>query len=459
MIENLKKLFLAGIFLLSGVTGWSAPPEPAVPQGGDFKLAQQENEYYALLEAECDRFLREIMDNFPAEEQAGWQKIKNAVLLKFKEISKAQEILKTYGKTIAMSTLVGETLSTFILPPILFSMGMPTLAGLFAVTPVGPLSGAALLYYKLSGPRKRLAKELKLESLSSLRALQSDLLGYEMKDRITTVLYQNVQNAMDQVFEIDIVQKYRSRMRHEFSTVISLNELENIVRSQGTRGAAYLSAIFLDKADKPLYTLKLMRFINLHPDLTHQMAALLHLKTSATLKTDLHQIELRKRLIKIDDFKKTIESRRRELYSRVSNLRGELSLKKAPAYRVHLKYLSHWLEIRSAELLEISHAAERAEYFLLHQEQLRQRASTVENAPISSLDFETMHSNLLDVMEETKKWITPLRENFQSKTGPELAVMAESLYGPIQPSSPNSPAGFNRVIQTCFQKALDMFSF
>ncbi|HEX4925824.1 MAG TPA: hypothetical protein VFV50_17155 [Bdellovibrionales bacterium] len=333
-----------------------------------FAVAQpapaQEITYERDLEAQAEQFVAAYIQANPQADATMLQRAKNIALLKFKQMGAMQDILKTVGTAPAKAIVMTEILDTFILPPILTAIGEPVLAGISAVVPWGLLIGGSVAWYQVSRERWKMARELNTSSLRPLDTLRRELMGYDLKHRVTSLIFDELSEKLPGLTSLEVVRRYTS----ETGPVVSLAELESIVRAQGKSGERFLDAVYLDKAKPDLYAAKLVRYIMAEADSSSRLIALLSPRVQtvpSTTRTSL--VELHRRMQEIEALKaaeleKTAAAKQRRKKRELS--RQEFKELKAAANQQIVALNGMKFEVRKAEYsLLLTHknlAAERA---------------------------------------------------------------------------------------------------
>lgn len=252
------------------------------------------------------------------------QKAKRIAIYRLRQMNILTDILKAAGPAPATALLASEILTNFVLAPIATAFGKPAVAGVMITVPWGVIAGFGVFSVQVAKERFQIARSLGRFSLGSLDRLREIVIGYDVKHRVSSVIYQALNSELT---EFEVLKKGWAFETAKQAGVL-VSELEDIVK-RDANGAAYLEAIYLEKLDPSFYSALLLRFINESESLTVELVSTVRSRMPAvTASTD--PLALRRHLIGIDDVKMQLDRDIRNLQKMKAALKkrfksGEIS--------------------------------------------------------------------------------------------------------------------------------------
>ena len=355
----------------------------------------EELQFYRLLEKEVDLSFSQIQSEIPDIEPSALSRIRMAMILKFRQLVDIKPILKSYGKTVGI-TVIAAGFASDIITLTLLALGKPFLAGLSVAAPISPLAGAAVVWWKYSVSDHNIAKELNLKSLKQLKQLRQELLGYDIKNRVGTILYETAQAEAKQALKIDVLTRINQYSQFKDGMFISFADLENIIRID-KKGASFLNMIYADQSRPSFYFIELLRFIQSKPELTEQCSHLLKERLKINTETDGAPITGNLRLF--NDLQKKIDSEIKILLGRLTALKSRsFKIDREPRQKIKQQ-----INGAIAQLNELQEMRKRAEYRELYTEYVRRTAAADQH--ISS-EIKTSYPRLKDMLSSIQNTVS-----------------------------------------------------
>ena len=257
------------------------------------------------LASEIDRQADVVFQNFLAESGSRipltvLQKAKRIAVYRLKQMHVLTDVLKAAGPAPATTLLAAELLTNFVLAPIATAFGKPVVAGVMVTVPWGVIGGFGVFSFQVMKERFKMARELGRYSLRSLDRLRADMLGYDVKHRVSSVIY----HELSEMAEFEVLSK-GWKLNSARMPGLLVSDLETLVR-ESPDGGAYLDTIHMERLDPAFYTSLLLRFINHSPTLVTALVAKVRASTPAIVDAG-EASSLRRHLIGVDDVKSQVE--------------------------------------------------------------------------------------------------------------------------------------------------------
>ncbi len=253
------------------------------------------------------------------------KKVYDQICLKFRKLGVHKSTLEKYGSKVGAIIVAGEIISTFIVPVFAQAIDQLWIGGISAALPWGVFAADQYVRFQEKSLERKIAKEMSRAStfqwnwlrsfgrskpyFNELKELKNELMNYEAKNRVLSVLVESGMQEYRQHFQIDIAQNIQEADPH--ASLVKIEEIEEIVRA-APDGDRYLERVVLDKADSRIYLAKLLSFINANEVSGKDLLALArHRYDRQPIKNEKAVMLIRK----IDDFKKEIGSLQVQLHS------------------------------------------------------------------------------------------------------------------------------------------------
>ena len=321
------------------------------------------------------------------------KKAQRLAVYRLRQMHVLTDILKASGPAPATTILATELLADLILAPLATAFGKPAVAGVMVSVPWGVVAGFGVFTYQVMKARFKLARSLGVKSLKSLDALRAIVIGYDLKYRVSSVIYQSLSSDMGEV-EFEVLRK-----GWKFETAkmpgIRISELESLVRSAWD-GPAYLQEIYLERLDPSFYSSLLLRFINESETMTAELINLVRARLPAVAASD-DPLSLRRHLLGIDDVQMQLDREIKNSQTLKAGLKkrvkkGELTSYEAKRLKVHA--------IKEIERLQAVHQRlMRHEYSVLLEAQAR-LANETDLTPRTVLVPSSRASDLVEIALE-----------------------------------------------------------
>ncbi|RYZ74392.1 MAG: hypothetical protein EOP05_09255 [Proteobacteria bacterium] len=319
------------------------------------ELAAQEAMLISEIDAQADVVFKEFQKTYPKAPLSFLKKAQREIVYRLKQMHVLTDILKASGPAPATTLLAVEVLTTFVFAPLATAMGKPAVAGAMVVVPWGIAAGFGVFSYQMLKVRRNLAKELKVSSLKEFDQIRKVVVGYDIKNRISSAMYQSLKGN---TVEFEILRKAVSPATTKTPS-ITIAELEAMVTSQ-VEGAQYLQAIYMEKLDPMYYSALLLRFVNNNEGLTSQLVATL----SAREKLGSDQSSsVRKYLMASDDIQNQIEREIKKI--QLEKIATKKRVKAREMTKDEAKELKKHLASELTRIQAVRHQVTRAEYMLL----------------------------------------------------------------------------------------------
>jgi hypothetical protein len=285
------------------------------------------------------------------------KKAQRAAVYRLKQMHVLTDILKSSGPAPATAMLATEILTNFVLAPIATAVGRPALAGIIVAGPWGLVTGFSVFAYQIAKQRLTVARSLGIWTLGPLDKLRKLVVGYDLKYRVSSVVYQSMMSDIGEV-EFEVLRKGWAFDEAKMPGVL-ISELETIV-SKSVDGPAYLQAIQFDKFDSTFYSALLLRFINENDDLTGNLLDLVRARIpEMTASNDA--LSIRRHLLGVGDVKLQLTREIQNSQKATANLKkrvkdGEMTSQEAKALKAHSKDDVNRLHALRGELMRHEYA-------------------------------------------------------------------------------------------------------
>lgn len=250
----------------------------SVPSSRDANLRVAE--LVSAIDRQADEVFRDFRSTHPDVPLSILKHVQREAAYRLKQMNVMTDILKASGPTIATSIVATEILTTFVLAPLAGAMGKPALAGVFLVAPWGLIAGAGTFAYEVLKIRVKIARRLGLRSLGSLDRFRADVVGYDLKNRVSSIIYENIEGDIGTV-EFEVLRKSMNFEAAQ-TPAVTIAELEEFLKAS-SEGEAYLRKIYMEKLDPAFYSALLLRFIDESDELTDRLTALIRERGEAVV--------------------------------------------------------------------------------------------------------------------------------------------------------------------------------
>lgn len=378
----------------------------------------------SALDQQADQLFSDFQKAYPHADLTVLTHAKRAAVYRIKQMGVVTDLLKASGHAPATALIAAEILSTFVVAPIAASMGQPAIAGVAVTVPWGLVAGFGVFSYQRIKQRYKIARSLGLYSLRSLDRVRELVVGYDLKHRVSTVVYQSLANDLGSL-EFDVLRKSVDQGKTK-TPAIELSELETFVRST-PEGVSYLQQIYLERLDSPLYSTLLLRFISESDELTEKLVGLVSTRLTDVAAASERSSALRQHLINVGDVRLKVDREIRLAQKSRAALKklvkaGTLSKAQADELKAHFKKeIARFSELRR-EL--VNH-----EYVVL----LKAKADLSDGASVDSLS----------VSKDRATELIALSQRSRAQTAPP----------PVDKSAPK-PALFKRTERRAVLNAL-----
>lgn len=340
-------------------------------------LFVQETELVAEMDRQADvvfkAFVEETDGRIPL---STLQKAKRIAVFRLKQMHVLTDILKAAGPAPATTLLATEVLTTFVLAPLATAFGKPAVAGVMVTVPWGVVAGFGVFSFQIAKERFQIARSMGRFSLGSLDRIRELVIGYDIKFRVSSSVYQDLNS---QLTEFEVLRKGLKLDSAKMPSLL-VSELETMVRN-AAGGPEYLEAIYMEKLDVSFYSALLLRFLNESETLTSKLVSLIRERTPAT-KTSDDPLALRRHLMGVDDVQMQLDRSIQNLQKEKAGLKKRLKtgdVTKFQAARIKANAVKEIERLR-----EVRGQLVRHEYAVLAAAELRLAAGD----SVSSLKIE-----------------------------------------------------------------------
>ncbi|MEK7358704.1 MAG: hypothetical protein AAB250_19825, partial [Bdellovibrionota bacterium] len=361
ILRTAFSILLMAAFLANGSTASAqlANRSPAaVVEVSAQTLAAQEQELITEIDRQAEVIFQEIKRQQPELPVTIVQKTQREAVYRLKQMHVLTDVLKAAGPTPAVALVAAEVLTTFILAPMFAAKGNVVMATLMVTVPWGIAAGAAAASYEMVKHRLKIARDLKAGfwSLHQADKIREIVLGYDVKYRISTVMFESMKESLAKDLEFEVVKKMKTAelARAPFVTVA---ELDALIRNT-PEGALFLGRIYFERLDRELYSALMLRYLNDHPVLVEKLLELLESRTPAV---PIEAALLRKHLLAVDDLKKliardlmTIQIELKASKKKVKS--GEMTKEAADQSKLYLKQEIKRLQVARGDVIRHEYA-------------------------------------------------------------------------------------------------------
>lgn len=293
MIQRFRALILA--FALTSLFTHSmtavAAPSP------------QEEQLVHEIDRQADAIFDELKRQQPDFEITFLKKTQREAVYRLRQMQVLSDVLKASGPKPAIALVAGEILTNFIIAPMFAAKGNFVMATASAAIPWGLLAASAVASYDMMKHRLKLAKDLNsdLRSLRQADKIREAVLGYDVKYRVSTAMFEMMKGELSTEVEFEVVRKMRNADATH-TPFITVGEIEALVKST-PEGAVFLQRIYFEKLDKGLYTALMLRYVSEDANLAERLLDVLKAR-QPVLSVEVPA--LRNHLLAVDDLKKLI---------------------------------------------------------------------------------------------------------------------------------------------------------
>jgi len=244
------------VFSCFSVGARAADPKVSVTSG-DFKHVRDE-QFLNDLRARAQEYYRENSDELANVSPSLWKSVTDFAIAKvqaYKRLTKFLESQRGPAKTIAF----GEVFTDAVVAPVALALGMPWLAAKIAAAPLGVMAGTGHFMFNLAWGHIKLSRRLGNVSLFRLRRLRKEIVGFNVKQHLASVVYQGLMNDTQLSLLIDFVRESNVESNFDSAIIVSLEEMETVVESKGHK--------YKDKRNSDLYFAQMMNDIVSDPAL------------------------------------------------------------------------------------------------------------------------------------------------------------------------------------------------
>jgi hypothetical protein len=282
-------------------------------------LFAQETELVAEIDRQADVVFKKFVEDSDGRiPLSTLQKAQLEVVYRLKQMHVLTDILKASGPAPATTLLATEILSNFVLAPLATAFGKPAVAGVMITVPWGVVAGFGVFSFQLAKQRFLIARSLGRYSLRSLDKVRKLVVGYDIKYRVSSSIYQDLNQN---VTEFEILKKGLNLDSAKMPSLL-VSELEGMVRS-APEGVDYLESIHMEKLDPSFYSALLLLFINDSEELTSKLVSLVR-DRSPLEKASEDPFSIRRHLMGVDDVQMQIDRSIKNLQIEKAGLKKRL---------------------------------------------------------------------------------------------------------------------------------------
>ncbi|GEM_PF-4713074 len=271
------------------------------------------------------------------DQRKGIDKAREIVVSKLKHVlpfNKMKQMIISKGLPVAAISVVGELVTTLLMPPLLTALNMPYLAVLSAAIPSPTYLLPPYFYLVNQGNQKKIAKELNIElrDLKKLDELRKQLLVFNKDNRIINFVYEELEKSPEfTVIKKDLLKGWYDRVKKVKLPpgFIDLATLESIIKNNYSKETLSLLKE-ASQMDDAVYTMLLVNYLKSGSNPTGKQALEAYLRSKITslsanqvpiLNKNLLNIEKEKKLVDLTivQYKKLIALKQKELKTLVVN--------------------------------------------------------------------------------------------------------------------------------------------
>lgn len=225
----------------------------------DLNDSQVEDVLVSEIHRIADEVFAEIKKKDPKAKITKLKKVERAVIQKLKDTGKIVEMVRSLNPKMAIPVVATEILINAGLAPLLIAKGH-VVAGTIAFNfPSAPLALSLFLAFESQKIRWKIARELKISAID-LDKIRKDVLGYNLKNRITSLILQDGEIRR----ELELVKNY-VEVGAGLPGVVTVAELEQAISST-ENGRSFLIHAFAERGNSDVYSVLLIQYLNQSPD-------------------------------------------------------------------------------------------------------------------------------------------------------------------------------------------------
>ena len=240
-----------------------------------FVEESSEKRFFERLEQAAARHYEEFKARSPALSRESYNTFTRILIQKLRQFGEFKSLLARYGKRVSQTALITELLTCFLFPPILAFLGQPQLALISFSLPHSIWTSSLSVYWLRKQSERELREVLGVESLDELRKLKSDILGFDVRNRLGPILLRTLQDEAPNQIRAEVLSMRKAGSSLAWTPSVLLGDLEAIVRNSGSEGALYLDSLFRAKLDSIQSYAYLMRYICESPELLSKLSELI----------------------------------------------------------------------------------------------------------------------------------------------------------------------------------------
>ncbi len=380
---------------LRSLASVSIPPSAATSNFG-----QLESQVVSELDRQADLVFQDFQKTNPQVPFSILKHAQREAVHRLKQMHVITDILKASGPSAATTLIAAEVLTNFVLAPIATAFGKPAIAGVIVVVPWGLIAGFGVFSYQMFKLKLRLARTLGVSSLRPLEHLRELVVGYDLKLRVSSIVYQSMEGDIGDV-EFEVLRKTMDFGAAKIPG-IAIEELEGLLKLT-PEGSRYLSQIYAEKSDPSFYSALLLRYINSSEPTLERLMAMVRLRLPEN-SAPAPAGDLRQHLIGVSDVRAKIEREMRASMAERAGLKKRL--KKSEISADDLKVLKSFLVGELARLRQLREALSKHEYSVL----LDAQSALVGGVPAASLEADAESSaDLIAIAAQARVKAGPVR--------------------------------------------------
>jgi hypothetical protein len=235
--------------------------------------------FYRELHLQSDAFYEEFKVHMPHMSRSQWRESMNYAALKMQQVSEFRGALKRSARIAALPLFVTFLLTSVLIPGTNLwyqnqfgdSPTLDWIVGAIIAFPFGPFVIGGALYFRHRSFGRQMRDVLGMDSLDSLVKLRDELLGFDLRTRLLSSSFDAIDEAQT-TRRMDLEILSRRNGRAPAPGTVTVAELEELVRSTGDRGAAYLDATYVKQAKRVVYPQLLLAYIQDDASLTARLS-------------------------------------------------------------------------------------------------------------------------------------------------------------------------------------------
>lgn len=322
-------LVLAPIFASQGFAQ-SADQVAAVDLAREEAVASE-------VERLAEELFRLIREKQPTPAGTLLEKAHREAFYQFKRLRVLGDIVKTFGPAPAASAVAVEVIANLVIAPALIATGNPAAAGVVVAGPWGSLLAVGVAGIQVWYDRYKIARDLNVRSLRELDRLRKVIVGYDIKNRISSAVYEATSIELQKDASFEILKKIVPP-ESAFKPFVTLKELETILRTT-PEGSLFLQQVYMQRLHTDFYSFLILRFVAEHPSLSERVADVV---SSRSPQIQNLSPEVRQHLIEVDELRKRIAFNLRVLQEDTKKLNGrvkagELTAENSKILKAHFR--------------------------------------------------------------------------------------------------------------------------